>query len=60
MVSTLHRSIVVRDKLSTAFDIVLLGTPLLIGTAFVVPFVAADLVRGLIRDRRIDRENQQK
>jgi len=39
-------------------DVVILGTPIAIGAAFILPFVAIDLAKELIRDRLRDRENQ--
>lgn len=33
-------------------DFVILGTPLVIGTAFILPFVAFDVVKELIKEKR--------
>ena len=46
-----------RNRISMAFDVLLFGTPLLLGTAFIAPFVAIDLTKELIKDRLRDREN---
>ena len=41
-----------KGKGPSVLDFIVLGTPLVIGTAFILPFVAFDVVKELIREKR--------
>lgn len=41
-----------KNKGPSVLDFIVLGTPLVIGTAFILPFVAFDAVKELIREKR--------
>mgnify|MGYP005660785713 FL=1 len=41
-----------KSKGPSVLDFIVLGTPLVIGTAFILPFVAFDVVKELIREKR--------
>ena len=40
-----------KNKGPSIIDYIIIGTPLVVGTAFILPFVAIDLARELIKDR---------